>query len=94
MNELQEVAYQYGEAVGWREYYADDAGYEFRDYDRQCKILWKKLISLGAYVDEEGSEFKPEVRQYYLDGINSVPDREPDWEEYWERMEWEFGDDE
>lgn len=94
LTEVQDVALQYGTAVAWREYYAEDAGYEFQDYDRQCKVLWKKLIALGGYVDDEGSELKPEVRPYYLEGLESVPQREIDYEEYWEHMWEEFGDEE
>jgi hypothetical protein len=67
--ELQEVAYQYGKAGAWREYYAIRAGRSFDTYDQFCGTLWKKLIDLGAYVDDEHSELHPEVREYYYRGM-------------------------
>lgn len=93
--DVSETAFQYGKAVGWREHYAHGENDRlFEECDQRCMALWKKLIALGAYVDDEGSDFHPQARAHYLAGLESVPDREPDWEEYWENMYEEFGDEE
>lgn len=83
MNEIQKIAFEYGRAVAWREYYEYDLEI-FDSLDADCMNLWRRLIEIGAYEDEEHTILSDEARKQYFEGMNSVPTKASmffDWED-------------
>lgn len=74
-NETEQTAYDYGKYVARRENAAHGNVQYFDSLNATCKALWLKLIELGAYKDSEASEFKPEYREHYYAGMDTIPIR-------------------
>lgn len=68
MNDVKRVAFAYGRAVAVRERYGNHSSY-FYDLNERCLSLYRQLIELGAYADDENSKLKNEYRESYLDGL-------------------------
>jgi hypothetical protein len=72
MNEVEKTAYAYGRNVALRERVAHGPLQAFERYNKTCLELWHKLQELGAYADADASEFKPEYREFYYAGMDTV----------------------
>jgi hypothetical protein len=96
--QIRQVAFEYGKAIGWREYYGvgDGSLQIFDEMNARCGQLWRELIALGAYADDEHSVFKEQYRLSYLEGLDASPIRPSGYDFYgydYEEPEDEWGDD-